>query len=58
VRHAAPKALVIVGVLAGGEIALLSVPVIAAVRIVSRRLQAPENAPVNGGKLEGSVVSP
>jgi predicted PurR-regulated permease PerM len=54
-------ALVIVGVLAGGEIAgvagmFLSVPVIAAVRIVSRRLQAPENASVNGGEVEGSVV--
>jgi len=54
-------ALVIVGVLAGGEIAgvagmFLSVPVIAAVRIISRRLQAPENGPVNGGEVEGSVV--
>jgi predicted PurR-regulated permease PerM len=54
---------VIIGVLAGGEIAgvpgmFLSVPVIAAVRIVSRRLQAPENAPVNGGEVEGSVVRP
>jgi predicted PurR-regulated permease PerM len=41
-------ALVIVGVLAGGEIAgvagmFLSVPVIAAARIVWRRLQVPEN---------------
>jgi predicted PurR-regulated permease PerM len=41
-------ALVIVGVLAGGEIAgvagmFLSVPIIAAVRIVWRRLQIPEN---------------
>jgi predicted PurR-regulated permease PerM len=44
-------ALVIIGVLAGGEIAgvagmFLSVPVIAAVRIVWRRLQAPDNTPV------------
>ena len=43
-------ALVIVGVLAGGEIAgvagmFLSVPLIAAVRIVWRRLEAPDNAP-------------
>ena len=49
-------ALVIVGVLAGGEIAgvagmFLSVPVIAAGRIVSRRLQAPENAPADGEEL-------
>jgi predicted PurR-regulated permease PerM len=46
-------ALVIVGVLAGGEIAgvagmFLSVPVIAAARIVSRRLQSPETAPADG----------
>lgn len=44
-------ALVIVGVLAGGEIAgvagmFLSVPVLAAVRIVWRRMLAPGNAPV------------
>jgi predicted PurR-regulated permease PerM len=56
-------ALVIVGVLAGGEIAgvagmFLSVPAIAAVRIVSRRLQAPESASVESGKLEGTIVSP
>jgi len=53
-------ALVIAGVLAGGEIAggagmFLSVPVIAAFRIVSRRLQAPENAPADDEELEGSV---
>ena len=47
-------ALVIVGVLAGGEIAgvpgmFLSVPVIAAVRIVLRRLQAPRESPPAGG---------
>jgi predicted PurR-regulated permease PerM len=46
-------ALVIAGVLAGGEIAgvagmFLSVPVIAAARIVSRRLQAPEHTPEDG----------
>jgi predicted PurR-regulated permease PerM len=46
-------ALVIAGVLAGGEIAgvagmFLSVPVIAAARIVARRLQAPEPAPAAG----------
>jgi predicted PurR-regulated permease PerM len=45
-------ALVIVGVLAGGEIAgvagmFLSVPLIAAVRIVWRRLQTPDTAPVD-----------
>jgi predicted PurR-regulated permease PerM len=45
-------ALVIVGVLAGGELAgvvgmFLSVPVIAAARIVWRRLQAPASAPVD-----------
>jgi predicted PurR-regulated permease PerM len=44
-------ALVIIGVLAGGEIAggagmFLAVPVIAAVRIVWRRLQAPDDTPV------------
>jgi predicted PurR-regulated permease PerM len=54
-------ALVIVGVLAGGALAgvpgmFLSVPVIAAARIVSRRLQAPESAPVNGDKLEESAA--
>ena len=46
-------ALVIVAVLAGGEIAgvagmFLSVPALAAVRIVSRHLQAPENSPMGG----------
>ncbi len=46
-------ALVIVGVLAGGEIAgvagmFLSVPIIAAVRIVWRRLQAPRAASADG----------
>lgn len=56
-------ALVIFGVLAGGEIAgvagmFLSVPVIAAVRIVWRRLLASENAPVDDRELEGSVASP
>lgn len=70
-------ALVIVGVLAGGEIAgvagmFLSVPVIAAVRIVWRRLQVRESAPhvresaphvrdgspVDDRELEGSVASP
>jgi predicted PurR-regulated permease PerM len=44
-------ALVVIGVLAGGEIAgvagmFLSVPVIAVVRIVWRRLQAPDTTPV------------
>jgi predicted PurR-regulated permease PerM len=53
-------ALVLVGVLAGGEIAgvagmFLSVPVIAAVRIVSRRLQASENAPRNGEAQDRSA---
>jgi predicted PurR-regulated permease PerM len=55
-------AFVVVGVLASGEIAgvagmFLSVPVIAAVRIVSRRLRAPEKAPAAGEELEGSVIS-
>ena len=59
-RHLSIPALVIVDVLAGGEMAgvagmFLSVPVIAAVRIVSRRLQAPENAPADGEEREGSV---
>jgi predicted PurR-regulated permease PerM len=50
-------ALVIFGVLAGGEIAgvtgmFLSVPVIAAVRIVWRRLQAPEISPVDDREFE------
>jgi predicted PurR-regulated permease PerM len=49
-------ALVIFGVLAGGEIAgvagmFLSVPVIAAVRIVWRRLQAPDISPVDDREL-------
>jgi len=53
-------ALVIFGVLAGGEIAgvagmFLSVPVIAAVRIVWRRLQAPEIPPVDDGKVESPL---
>jgi len=52
-------ALVIVGVLAGGEIAgvagmFLSVPVIAAARIILRRLQAPEHVPADGEEREGS----
>ena len=51
-------ALVIVGVLAGGEIAgvagmFLSVPVIAAVRIVLRRLQAPREPPGGRRSLGG-----
>jgi predicted PurR-regulated permease PerM len=50
-------ALVIFGVLAGGEIAgvagmFLSVPIMAAVRIVWRRLQAPEIPPVVDRELE------
>ena len=50
-------ALVIFGVLAGGEIGgvagmFLSVPVIAAARIVWRRLQAPEVPPVDDRGLE------
>jgi predicted PurR-regulated permease PerM len=53
-------ALVIFGVLAGGEIAgvagmFLSVPVIAAVRIVWRRLQAPEIPPMGGPDLEAPL---
>jgi predicted PurR-regulated permease PerM len=53
-------ALVIFGVLAGGEIAgvtgmFLSVPVIAAVRIVWRRLQAPEIPPVDDRELESPL---
>jgi predicted PurR-regulated permease PerM len=53
-------ALVLVGVLAGGEIAgvagmFLSVPVIAAARIISRRLQASEHVPAAGEEREGSV---
>jgi predicted PurR-regulated permease PerM len=56
-------ALVIVGVLAGGEIAgvagmFLSVPVIAAARIVARRLQIPERAPVDGAPLGRPTASP
>ncbi|MET0487754.1 MAG: AI-2E family transporter [Candidatus Rokuibacteriota bacterium] len=54
-------ALVIVGVLAGGEIAgvagmFLAAPVMAAVRIVARRLQAPDKAPVDGDEDEGAVA--
>jgi predicted PurR-regulated permease PerM len=50
-------ALAIFGVLAGGEIAgvagmFLSVPVMAAVRIVWRRLQAPEIPPADDRELE------
>jgi predicted PurR-regulated permease PerM len=53
-------ALVIVGVLAGGEIAgvagmFLAAPVMAAVRIVARRLQAPDKSPVDGDEDEGSA---
>jgi predicted PurR-regulated permease PerM len=53
-------ALVIFGVLAGGEIAgvagmFLSVPVIAAVRIVWRRLQAPEIPTMGGPDLEAPL---
>lgn len=56
-------ALVIVGVLAGGEIAgiagmFLSVPVIAAARIVWRRVQTVEALPVDDRTLDGSVASP
>jgi predicted PurR-regulated permease PerM len=56
-------ALVIVGVLAGGEIAgvagmFLSVPVIAAARIVWRRLRTDETLPVDDRTLDGSVTSP
>lgn len=56
-------ALVIVGVLAGGEIGgvagmFLSVPVIAAARIVWRRLQAREHVAADSEELEGPVVSP
>ena len=51
-------ALVIVGVLAGGELAgvagmFLSVPVIAAARIVWRRLQVPEN----GGSASPAAIT-
>jgi predicted PurR-regulated permease PerM len=53
-------ALVIFGVLVGGEIAgvagmFLSVPVIAAVRIVWRRLQAPEVPPIGGPDIEAPL---
>jgi putative heme transporter len=56
-------ALVIVGVLAGGEIAgvagmFRSVPVIAAARIVWRRLQTDEALLVDDRTLDGSVTSP
>jgi predicted PurR-regulated permease PerM len=55
-------ALIVVGVLAGGEIAgvagmFLSVPVIAAVRIVWRRLQAPRTPSADARKLDGAVAS-
>jgi len=54
-------ALVIVGVLAGGEIAgvagmFLSVPVFAAARIVWRRLQAPASAHETKAQLARSSV--
>ena len=54
--------LVIVGVLAGGEVAgvagmFLSVPIIAAVRIVWRRLQAPRAASPNDRELDRPVAS-
>lgn len=53
---------VTVGVLAGGQIAgvagmFLSIPVIAAVRIVWRHLQAPENAPGQASAEPGSVAA-
>ena len=56
-------ALVIFGVLAGGEIAgvagmFLSVPVIAAIRIVWRRLQEPDDVPVTGGPVESPPPVP
>jgi AI-2E family transporter len=55
--------LVIAGVLAGGEIAgvagmFLSVPVIAAARIVWRRLQSGAARPVDDLTLNGTVTSP
>ena len=56
-------ALVIVGVLAGGEIAgvtgmFLSVPIIAAVRIVWRRLQTTRAPSVDDRELDRPLVSP
>ena len=56
-------ALVVVGVLAGGELAgvagmFLSVPVIAAVRIVWRRLQAPRGPLVDDREPDRAVASP
>jgi predicted PurR-regulated permease PerM len=56
-------ALVIGGVLAGGEIAgvasmFLSVPLIAAARIVWRRLQSGEARPADDRTLNGTVTSP
>jgi predicted PurR-regulated permease PerM len=56
-------ALVIVGVLAGGELAgvagmFLSVPIIAAVRIVWRRLQEPRAPSVGDRQFDGPVTSP
>jgi predicted PurR-regulated permease PerM len=56
-------ALVIIGVLAGGEIAgvagmFLSVPIIAAARIVWRRLRAPGTPSAPHRELDRSVASP
>jgi predicted PurR-regulated permease PerM len=56
-------ALVIVGVLAGGEIAgvtgmFLSVPVIAAIRIAWRRLHAPDSTPIGGALPAGVLEEP
>jgi len=56
-------ALIIVGVLAGGEIAgvagmFLSVPIIAAVRIVWRRLQAPREPSMEPRERDRPVASP
>ena len=50
-------------VLAGGEIAgvagtFLSVPVIAAIRIVWRRLQEPDDVPVTDAPVESSPAVP
>ena len=56
-------ALVILGVLAGGEIAgvagmFLSVPVIAAIRIVWRRLQVPDDMPATDAPVESPPPVP
>ena len=56
-------ALVIVGVLAGGEIAgvtgmFLSVPVIAAIRIAWRRLHAPDSTPIGDAVPAGVLEEP